>query len=375
MNSDDYLFLELFAELRWRLNTPSSYNVVKSAGLARMLFVDGHPLLHAVNKSRRLKIRFHCSRGVPIDMPGNEDGMSYHPVQYDSSATPKTLDKFLGVEVISSDKCVVSIKDIIKFLSIKWGGVHFEPPASEPKDILLVQIDGMLKRGGSNLIVRLMWNIGAVILKDLHHMQREVWGSYRTALAPEQDRLFGHYQADESMGFAYTFDGGYLQNVLSKSLEQGFAFCSVLKLISDERCSGVIYEVENISTKQKVLRVQQQNKSLIISVNDEHSNKSITINDIELRGMTASFFVLTVELYRYERNMFWLSVSMDAVEIRRIQCHITMPVILGRQSIGATVDGDERGRFFYKEAIVREQFRCQQARDDAERFLWINCIV
>ncbi|MCK4587140.1 MAG: hypothetical protein KAU29_07355 [Gammaproteobacteria bacterium] len=374
MNSDDYLFLEIFAELRWRLNTPSSYNVVKSAGLARMLFVDGHPLVDVVNKNRRLKYGFHCTKGSPIKIPGIESSLSYYPIQHDSNATPKSRDEFLGVEVISSGECAVSIKDIIKFLSIKWGGIHFEPP-KKPKDMLLVQIDGVLKRGGGNLVVRLMWNIGAIILKDMQHMQREIWGSYRSALAPEQDRLFGHYQADESMGFAYTFGDGYLQNVLSKSLEQGFAFCSVLKLIPDERCSGVIYEVENKSTKQKVLRVQQQSKSLIVTVNDEHSSESITINDIELRGMTSSFFVLTVELYRYERNMFWLSVSMDAVEIRRIQCQIDMPVILGRQSIGATVDGDERGRFFYKEAIVREQFNSQQARDEAERFLWVNCIV
>ena len=60
MNRDEP-FLETLDEIDGRLQfNQSAYNLLMVAGLLRKLLLDDNPLVDQVNRSRRLKIRYHA---------------------------------------------------------------------------------------------------------------------------------------------------------------------------------------------------------------------------------------------------------------------------------------------------------------------------
>jgi len=61
----DTLFLETLADLRRRSNPGPEYEVQQLAALLRKLLLDGQPLIDAVNRTRRLRIRFRVHDGSP----------------------------------------------------------------------------------------------------------------------------------------------------------------------------------------------------------------------------------------------------------------------------------------------------------------------
>ena len=145
MTKDEHFFLQTLGDLR-RTTDPrgkgrdaATYDLKKASGLLRLLLCDGEPLIHRVNKERRIKLRFTVRESemlLEAIIPGIRDRVPMHfePGSLDTSiplppgAGMKdklvTLDKFLKVVVLRHFHEEFAVCDLIGFVAHIAGGVH-----------------------------------------------------------------------------------------------------------------------------------------------------------------------------------------------------------------------------------------------------------
>lgn len=121
----EWLFLETLADLERKLDSSTPYGLVRASGLLRQLLTDGGRLVHLVNREYRLRLEFV--------VPDGSDPAPFGPmVQWvDVSARAAQertcdLDRFLAYKVLHFEKDAFSVKEIIRAVANKGGGVHLE---------------------------------------------------------------------------------------------------------------------------------------------------------------------------------------------------------------------------------------------------------
>jgi hypothetical protein len=134
----DELFLLTLEDLEQRVQLGrGEYDALMSALLLRKVLLDDHPLLHQVNRSRQLRVRFRLRDLTPPEGSQNiwSPGESLSPdVQAPSSAATVdlTLDQFLARPVFVAFGQEVSVRELIKFMANNEGAVHMTRP-DKPK--------------------------------------------------------------------------------------------------------------------------------------------------------------------------------------------------------------------------------------------------
>lgn len=127
----DELFLFTLEDLEERAALGSGeYSALNMAWLLRKLLLDDPPLVHAVNRHRRHKLRFCVTDLTPDpDIDGWALNDVFHPDGKwpDHATVDLTWDQFLARTVLVAHGEHVSVHDLIDFLAHNYGAVHTSP--------------------------------------------------------------------------------------------------------------------------------------------------------------------------------------------------------------------------------------------------------
>lgn len=134
--------MNIVNDIKQKLESNERYQIIKSSGLLRHLFLDREPLIHKVNKTYRHPIIFHtCDfKSVPPLNP-TFYWRDFNPI------TKKTLkiklSDFLNAICFSYHNYEYDVKDIIKGVAHLMGGIHLGKPENE-KERTLLKLDKLI---------------------------------------------------------------------------------------------------------------------------------------------------------------------------------------------------------------------------------------
>ena len=177
------LFEELLLELQTYLNSGDAYEVIKSSRVLRQLLLDGDALLHLVNRELRAQPRFR------VRMLTDEAKQGFAPEIYPDTDRSKTNDLqlkgFLAFSMGSSDGASITIREVIKFVAIALGGVHFKDDPTG-KYTALDELHSSADRIEDSPVLLALQHIGAVC---------------RDALIPIRDLLLEREKYEKGVGW------------------------------------------------------------------------------------------------------------------------------------------------------------------------------
>ncbi|MHA6770111.1 hypothetical protein [Sphingobium ummariense] len=139
-----------YERLQEIIKNPSAANLLNSSSILRKLLCDTNPLVHQANRNAKIKIQFQVSEyGItreddPI-FEGSRGGIQYLsqidslcPGNFDENTNivQLNLDSFLSTKVVFIRGRMVSVLELIKYLSDNAGGVHKDKPSKESSKLL-----------------------------------------------------------------------------------------------------------------------------------------------------------------------------------------------------------------------------------------------
>ena len=176
----DFLFIKTLGDIEKKMKSHDEYEILMISGLLRKLLLDGNPLIHQVNKSRKLKISFTVNdRKPPV---GNkslvfwsiEDGFDPDTsVPHLTKPVEVNKDQLLRRQIMIINGEMITVLDLIKFLSNVQGGVHAGKPENI-KEATLKEAQRYLGIGGLPAGIRSILSISRVIIKGLEPLRTVV---------------------------------------------------------------------------------------------------------------------------------------------------------------------------------------------------------
>lgn len=146
----DALFLSTLDDVKGLINTEDEFQALRLAAHLRKLLVDERPLVHEVNRSRRVRLRFHVRSPDPEYAPERTIlrivGSSLVPTP-SSPSEELNLDRFLGRQVMVAWRRRYTVADVIKHVANVSGGVHAGEPKSRA-ELHLEIADRLVEHGG-----------------------------------------------------------------------------------------------------------------------------------------------------------------------------------------------------------------------------------
>jgi hypothetical protein len=177
----EVLFIKTLEELERRAQPENeAYDILMVSALLRKLLTDG--LTEAANRDRRIKIRY-----VANDYPNLASvlppsaGVTFWSLQ--DGFDPETSDIVRPVEV-SRDGLLarpvmtvlgeqVTVKDVVRYLANKAGGVHLSGP-DDSKQRALAELDSTMELGGTPPVIRTLLAISRVVLRGLEPLRVQI---------------------------------------------------------------------------------------------------------------------------------------------------------------------------------------------------------
>lgn len=169
------LFKKTLEDLKIKSQSNDWYDMLLISGLIYKLLYDEQPLVNEV-KNKNLKISFKINnRVIPSDPSlifwSIEDG-------FDPETSVSHLTNIIEIDkeelyrrpVMIVKGEIITVKDLIKFLRNKQGGVHNDTVKLTDKDKILKDLQENFFIGGVNLGLRLMRAISRVIIKGLEQI-------------------------------------------------------------------------------------------------------------------------------------------------------------------------------------------------------------
>lgn len=174
---ENILFIKTLEDLETKSKSNDWYDMLLMAGLVYKLLYDQHPLLQAVSNSQVL---FDISVSNPPAMPGLvfwsvEDGIDPETC-VPGLKRVESVDKsglYTQVILVSNGENF-SVKDLIRFLRNKQGGVHVDNVTLEDREKILKEIQNTIAIGGAAAGLRLMRAISRVVVRGLTPVKNEV---------------------------------------------------------------------------------------------------------------------------------------------------------------------------------------------------------
>jgi hypothetical protein len=135
MTENEELLINIYNDLRDKLDAGNKYNLIKASGLVRQLLMDGAPLVDQVNRDYKLKIVFRTQKNRPkfgdfVDASGQKwetvIGVTLiNPTHNDEEYISYVKrDAFLNYPVINFAGLDFSVQEIIKICAHVYGGIH-----------------------------------------------------------------------------------------------------------------------------------------------------------------------------------------------------------------------------------------------------------
>jgi hypothetical protein len=174
MDYADQLFLHTVDDLKSRLTAGDPYDVLSASALLRKLLLDGDPLVHQVNRTRRTKLRFLVvdvkppvlSDGTMPSVWIAGDGLDPATDLFRRKGREVTLDRFFGTQVVVSFGRAQTVRDVVLFVANVMGGVHAGAPRTE-KEKALTAVTNQLFLGGLSAATSQIGSIGRVALQGM----------------------------------------------------------------------------------------------------------------------------------------------------------------------------------------------------------------
>lgn len=171
------LFIKTLEDIGKRMKSQDEYEVLMITSLLRKLLVDKNPLIHLVNRNRRLKIFFIVNDRQP---PISDKSLAFWSAEdgFDPDTSVSHLikpmkvneDQLLKRQIMIINGQIITVLDLIKFLSNIQGGIHAGAPTNS-KEIMLKGVQKYLGIGGLPAGVRGILPISRVILKGLEPLK------------------------------------------------------------------------------------------------------------------------------------------------------------------------------------------------------------
>ena len=123
----------------------------------RRLLLDSNPLIHIVNRTKRLKIVIPIEQGSvekisnSIYLMGSVKTNDVGKIEHPNRIISKRIDQFLKFDILSIDRHSYSINSVITTVANNLGGVHFDVKNIDSK-ILLKQSFELIKKEGYTII-------------------------------------------------------------------------------------------------------------------------------------------------------------------------------------------------------------------------------
>lgn len=176
----DTLFLKTIEDVENKMKSKDAYEILMISGLLRKLLLDDYPLTDQVNKNRRLKISFVINDRKPpfvdasLEFWSIEDGFDPDTsVPHLSKPLAVDRERLLNSEIMIVNREVITVFDLIKFLSHVLGAIHAGSPKTS-KEIALNEINKYLKIGGLPAGIRSILAVSRVVLKGLEPLRKSV---------------------------------------------------------------------------------------------------------------------------------------------------------------------------------------------------------
>lgn len=145
------LFLRTLDDLREKVASADEYEILKAAGLIRLLLIDGTPLVDKVNRSIRLKLEYEyvgprtgAGAGVLSLSPDSlvvADGLYPGTQIADGNIVKTNARKFLGELALVSGGIEHTVRYLVKFVANELGGVHHGDPQPDTLHDLKMVLD------------------------------------------------------------------------------------------------------------------------------------------------------------------------------------------------------------------------------------------
>ncbi len=178
MNTKE-LFLKTLEDLEKKSQSQDWYDMLLISGLIYKLLYDKHPMVYEVNTSK-IPISFEVN-----DMKLHTDpSLMFSSVEdaFDPQTTPPPFAKPMIVntqvlysrEVMTIGPEILTVKDLIKFLRNKQGGVHYDNVASVDKEPVLKELQETMGIAGVTAGLRLMRAISRVVVRGLQPLKQNL---------------------------------------------------------------------------------------------------------------------------------------------------------------------------------------------------------
>jgi hypothetical protein len=167
---------------------------MKAGGLLRLLLLDGSPLVHEVNRHRKLLLVFRvvdplaaigteflevAREAEMVLLPGANLWPGPPGSRADVDAVEMKLDPFLGFTIGFIEGVPLTVKETIRFASHVGGGVHARPADNDGEEILST-FDSMVPVNPEDAIpnfapvAQTVLGIAAVVVEPLLDLMIEV---------------------------------------------------------------------------------------------------------------------------------------------------------------------------------------------------------
>lgn len=175
------LFLERCDQIAHRVHSPREIDLLDLASGLRQLLLDGPPLIHKVNRTHRLKLRFRVGNFTLqpdkfTTVLALEDGLDPDTARPGKPVSEVDLDGLLAHKVIIMRQASHSVAHVIRFAANVAGGVHHDQKPREAQ-IVLADYSAMFGLGGLPAGIRQLQAIGRVTLKGLSPLMEAVRNS------------------------------------------------------------------------------------------------------------------------------------------------------------------------------------------------------
>lgn len=169
------LFLRVCDDLQQKEQSNDEYEILKSSGLLRQLLLDELPLIHQINRTYRLKVKFVITDAAPPSDPSLifwnvADGLDPNTSIRARSTREVDLEEFLKTVILRFKAIDYTVRDVILFEAHVRGGVHAGTTRTE-KEEDLKRIDEMARVGGFPPCLRELKAISRVVLRAVQPLR------------------------------------------------------------------------------------------------------------------------------------------------------------------------------------------------------------
>ncbi len=186
------LFTRSLDDLHLSINSADEYEVLRSAGIIRQLFLDGAgSLVDQVNRKHRLRLVFEIiepKRPLIAGLPVPElwcalDSIDPRRMPSSAESVNKSRDEFFAMTIGSVKGTDYTVSETVKFIANVLGGVHVGFP-TDVKENALNEIAKVYIFANISILLQHLRSIGRIVLQTLKPLRHKVLGLERFEDAP-----------------------------------------------------------------------------------------------------------------------------------------------------------------------------------------------